>query len=252
MIHMAGLVLKIIGMILLILFLLFLFCIIAFFSISGRYHGSIQVQGETSLWLVMNGPLFIYRLRAEFKNGKLQYKLRLFGVPVLKNQKKDKTKKKTSKKKRKEKPNGFIEKIKYTFRGFYDKIKKTWNNAKELKALLEKDVTKEALKDLIKEIGVFFRLFQPKKMQGYVEFGTGDPASTGQLLGIISIFYFGLFPDVKLYPVFDEKILSAELFVKGKLSFRKMLGSFMRLFRNRKIKYVYKKISNLGGNKHVK
>ena len=117
---------------------------------------------------------------------------------------------------------------------------------------MEKDVTGEALKDLKREMGIFLKLFRPKKLRGYVEFGTGDPAVTGQILGMLSVFYFGLFPDVVLYPFFNEKKFSAELSVKGSLSFRKMLGCLMRLYGNRKIKYVYKKISNLGGNKHVK
>lgn len=252
MIHIAGLILKIIGIVLLVLLLFLLFCIIIFFSIPARYHGSIQVQEETSVDLVMNGPLFFYRLRVGFRNGNLKYKFRVLGIPVLKNKKAKKAKKKTRKRQKEEKPKGFFGKIKYTFHKFCVKIKKVWKNSKELKALLEKDVTKEALQDLKKETGIFLKLFLPKKLKGYVEFGTGDPASTGQILGMISVFYFGLFPDVALYPFFEEKRFVTELFVKGSLSLRKMLGCLIRLYGNRKIKYVYKKISSLGGNKDVK
>ena len=252
MIHIAGLILKIIGIVLLVLLLLFLFCIVTLFSISARYHGSIQIEEEASVQLVMNGPLFFYRLWVEFKDGSLQYRFRVFGIPVLKNGKEKNTKKKTGKKKVEEKPKGFLKKIKYTFHKFCVKIKKAWNNSKELIALLEKDVTKDALRDLKKEMGFFLKLFRPKKLEGYVEFGTGEPASTGQILGMISIFYFGYFPNVALYPVFDEKKFSTELFVKGKLSLRKVLSCLVRLYGNRNIKYVLKKISNLGGKKHVK
>ena len=251
MIHIAGLVLKIIGIVLLVLLLLLLFFIVTFFGISARYHGSVQVEEEASAWLIMNGPLFFYRLWVEFKNGKLQYRFRVLGIPVLKNRKKE-NRKTVSKKKTEKKPDGFFGKIKYTFHKLCVKIKKAWNNSKELIALLEKDVTKDALRDLKKEIGVFLKLFRPKKLEGYVEFGTGEPASTGQLLGIISIFYFGYFPDVALYPIFDEKKFSTELFAKGKLSFRKVLSCLVRLYGNRNIKYVLKKISSLGGKKHVK
>lgn len=253
MIHIAGLILKIIGIVLLVLLALFLFCIITFLCIPARYHGSLCVQEETSAGLVINGPLFFYRLRVEFKNWQFRYKFRVFGIPVLKNKKSEKTKKKTRKRKKKEvKPKGIFGKIKYTFHKFCVKIKKVWNNSKELAALLEKDVTREALGDLKRETGTFLKLFRPKKLRGYVEFGTGDPAVTGQILGMISIFYFGLFPDVTLYPLFDERKFAAQLSVKGSLNFRKMLGCIIRLYGNRKIKYVYKKISNLGGNKHVK
>lgn len=253
MIHTAGLILKIIGIVLLILFLLLLFCFITLFGISARYHGSIQMKEEaSSARLVMNGPLFLYRLWIEFKDGSLRYKFRVCGISVLKNGREENTKRKTGKKRIKKRPKGFLEKIKYTFQEFCVKIKRTWNTSKELITLLQKDVTKDALRDLKNEIGFFLRLFRPKKLEGYVEFGTGDPASTGQLLGIISIFYFGYFPNVTLYPIFEEKKFSTELFIKGKLSLRKILGCLVRLYGNRKIKYVLNKISNLGGNKHVK
>lgn len=267
MIHIAGLILKIIGIVLLVLLLFLLFCIVTLFGISARYHGSIQVQEGASARLVINGPLFFYRLWVEFKDGSLQYRFRIFGIPVLKNgkerstkekitkkknSKKKNTKKKTAEKRDNKEPQGFFEKIKYTFYEFCGKIKGAWNYSKELITLLEKDVTKDALRDLKKEISFFLKIFRPKKLEGYVEFGTGDPASTGQLLGMISVFYFGYFPDVALYPIFNERKFSTELFVKGRLSLGKVLGCLLRLYGNRKIKYVLKKISNLGGNKYVK
>ncbi len=251
MIHIVGLILKIIGIVLLVILFVFLFCLVMLLSISAKYHGSIKVKEEAEGKLVVNAPLLLYRLKVEFKDGSLQYKFRVFGFPVIKSGKEEK-KKKVIKKVKKKKPKGFFAKIKYTFDKFCVKIKKTWNNSKELKRLLEKDITKEALLDLKKEAGFFLRLFKPEKLKGYVEFGTGDPASTGQILGIISIFYFSLFPEIVLRPLFEEKRFSAELFVKGRLSLWKMLGCLMRLYGNRKIKYVYKQIINLGGSKYVR
>ena len=238
MIHIAGLILKIIGIVLLVLLLLLLFCVVTLFGISAKYHGCIQIEEKASAWLVMNGPLFLYRLWIEFKDGSLQYRFRVLGIPVLKNGKEENTKKKTRKKRIGKKPEGFFGKIKYTFHRFCVKIKKAWKNSKELIALLEKDVTKEALRDLKKEIGFLLKLFRPKKLEGYVEFGTGEPASTGQILGVISIFYFGYFPNVALYPSFDERKFSTELLIKGKLSLREVLSCLVRLYGNRKIKYV--------------
>lgn len=252
MIHIVGLILKIIGIVLLVLLLLLLFCVIIVLCIPSQYHGFIRVKEEAAVRLVVNAPLFLYRLKVEFKDGSLQYKFRVFGISVLKSGKEEKREKKTPKKKMKNKPKGFFAKIKYTFRNFCVKIKKTWNNSKELKALLEMDVTKEAFLDLKKEAGIFLKLLRPKRLKGYVEFGTGDPASTGQIFGMISIFYFAYLPEVALYPLFDEKRFSTELFVKGRLRFLRMFGCLMRLYGNRKIKYVYKKITNLGGSKYVR
>lgn len=251
MIHIVGLILKIIGIVLALLLLFLLLCVLFVVCIPASYHGSVRVKEETEIKLVMNGPLWFYRLKVGIKDGKTTYKFRILGIPVLKNAEAEKTKKKTPNKKKKNRPEGFLEKIKYTFHNFCVKIKMIWNNSKELKTLLEKDVTREAFSDLKKELGIFLKIFRPRKLKGYVEFGTGDPASTGQILGAISIFYFACFPQIALYPFFEERCFRTELIVKGRLSFLKVLGCLVRLYGNRKIKYVYKKIKNLGGAKHV-
>lgn len=67
-----------------------------------------------------------------------------------------------------------------------------------------------ALKKLLKHI-------KPKKFNGSIEFGTGDPSQTGQLLGVISIFYGKYGKHIKLTPVFEEKTLSGNVFLKGRI-----------------------------------
>ena len=58
---------------------------------------------------------------------------------------------------------------------------------------------------------------KPKKFNGSIEFGTGDPSQTGQLLGVISVFYGKYGKHIKLTPVFEEKTLSGNVFLKGRI-----------------------------------
>lgn len=78
------------------------------------------------------------------------------------------------------------------------------NNKLGIKAI------KNAIKKLLKHI-------KPKKFNGDIEFGTGDPSQTGQILGAISIFYGKYGKHIKLTPVFENKTLNGNVFLKGRI-----------------------------------
>jgi hypothetical protein len=251
MLHIVVLFLKITGIVVLGLAGFLLLCLLLVLWVPCRYQGRLCIQEAIEGRVLIRGPAFLYRFSGEVKENRLDWKLCIFGIPVLKNKQKESTQKREKPAKKKKKPRSLPEKLKYTFHSFCDKIKEIGNNSKEWKLLLEKEVTKEAFSDLKKELGAFLRILKPDTCRGYVRFGTGDPAGTGQLLGLLSLFYFACIPQVALYPDFEEKCLSTELFLKGKVAFRKVFGCLLRIFQNKKINYVYKKIKKLpGGNKH--
>lgn len=71
---------------------------------------------------------------------------------------------------------------------------------------------------------------RPKKLNGYIEFGTGDPCQTGQVLGVMSIFY-GLYNQhIKLIPNFEEKIIKGSLLIKGRIRISTFVIIGLKLF----------------------
>lgn len=71
---------------------------------------------------------------------------------------------------------------------------------------------------------------RPKKVNGSIEFGTGDPCQTGQVLGVISIFY-GLYNQhIKLTPNFEEKVIKGSLMIKGRIRLSTFVIIGLKLF----------------------
>lgn len=252
MLHIVGIVFKIIGILLAIL--LGIVLVLAFFLIviPAHYHAEIKVDDEINGNFVVNSALCLLRFSANFKDGDYQYVLRFAGILVYRNKSKTEEEPKIKKRRKKQVAGGIFARIKHTISETWRNIKHACKKGLKLKNLLEKDVTREAFRDCKKEIICLLKLLKPKKIRGFVEFGTGDPSSTGQALGIISVFYFGFFREVRLYPNFEEKLIRGDVYTKGNLPFGKVFGCIFRLLRNRKIKYVMKKIKNLGGNTHVR
>ncbi len=253
MLHNVLLFLKIWGIVIAVVLGLLVILLVFSLFIPVSYRGRLVVKEEVTGFFRVYFLFPLLRFAVVFKEGKGSIKLYLLGIPVWRmsgdgKQKEKKERIQKKKKKEEKKPKGIFGKIKYTFRKFCVKIKKTWNNSKEVVELLRKDVAKEALGDLKNGALGCIQIIRPRKIEGFLEFGTGDPASTGQILGFISIFYFAYFQDIKLYPNFLEKVLQADLSVKGHFPLFKLISRLFMLYRNRKVKYVFRKIANLGGS----
>lgn len=88
---------------------------------------------------------------------------------------------------------------------------------------------KKALWELIRYIG-------PRKVKGYLKFGTGDPCQTGQILGGISVAYAYFNPKFKVYPDFEEKKLEADLKAHGRIRIIRFLFVGGRLYFDKEVK----------------
>ena len=76
---------------------------------------------------------------------------------------------------------------------------------------------RQTIKKLVKEVIRMIRYVGPRKFSGTVEFGTGDPSSTGLILGGVSLCKLAYQKDVSITPNFDEKCLVGNAAVKGRV-----------------------------------
>ncbi|MCR5154875.1 MAG: DUF2953 domain-containing protein, partial [Lachnospiraceae bacterium] len=79
------------------------------------------------------------------------------------------------------------------------------------KDLLEDESVRNALSYTLKKVGRLLKYLLPRKIKGYVRFGTGDPATTGKILGAVSAVYAKTGPVFKLEPEFDKKIFECDI-----------------------------------------
>ena len=83
----------------------------------------------------------------------------------------------------------FLEKLKFSFQSFCDKLKNMQNIAEEKKAWLEDEENQASLKLLWKQTGRFLRHVCPRGGKGSVTFGFEEPYLTGQALSAAALIY---------------------------------------------------------------
>lgn len=78
-----------------------------------------------------------------------------------------------------------------------------------------------------------WRHIRPQKIWGDIRFGTGDPCSTGQILGGIAVLYGWIGTGVHITPDFEQACLEGRLEGKGRMRTITMLVIVLRLFVNK-------------------
>lgn len=109
--------------------------------------------------------------------------------------------------------------------------------------------TKEAIRVAKAQLIAVLKHLKPTKVKGQLVYGTGDPATTGQHLGYMSVL-FPLYCDhIDVTPDFMEKRLEGDLFMKGRVRLITIGWYVLKVIWNKNVKITisrFKKIS--GGN----
>lgn len=87
---------------------------------------------------------------------------------------------------------------------------------------------KSGLRKIRKECASLIRYIMPDRIQGRISFGTGDPCTTGWLLGVISMFPVAYAEGLTISPDFEEKVFAANGYMKGKIRVFYFLRLFLR------------------------
>lgn len=94
----------------------------------------------------------------------------------------------------------------------------------------------KAVKTLKKMLGHVL----PGKFKGVVEFGTGDPESTGKALAGLGIVYAAYGKGLTVIPDFSEKRLVANVSFRGRIRLGTLLLAGLRLLFDKSVKTVFK------------
>lgn len=138
---------------------------------------------------------------------------------------------------------GFFGKIK----AFFVKLKNLGANVKKQVSLLwyKKGQVMSFLKDEVQKLAFgkawltvkkILHHIAPQKFKGHVEFGTGNPESTGKALAGLAMFYgkYGKF--VRIVPDFTEKRLVADVSFKGRIRLGTLARLGLSLIRDKNVK----------------
>lgn len=128
-------------------------------------------------------------------------------------------------------PSSKFEKLKYTFRGIYDKIKKIWENISCYVRLLQREDVKELLSDSVSAAGKILKSIRPRHIRANIRFGTGSPDTTGYLYGAYCMAAPFLGAEVGVTPDFDEAVAEGEFDISGRITVWVLLVNGLKMYK---------------------
>ncbi|SHI23054.1 Protein of unknown function [Butyrivibrio fibrisolvens DSM 3071] len=137
-----------------------------------------------------------------------------------------------------EKPEMAVEKAFYTISRACDKIDL-------IQDTLESPTFERAYRCAKKDLFLILRHVKPKKLSADILLGLGDPATTAQVLAAVNIADAFLSYDIDLEPDFENKVVEADVDIKGKIALWRVLLSAARVYFNKDIRKVWKRINRI-------
>lgn len=125
-----------------------------------------------------------------------------------------------------------------------ESLQRLKRTCREWKRFLSSEPFQEGMKLLMREILGLLREIRPRKVKGELKFGFEDPAVTGQALGALSLFYPALPQELKIMPVFEQKLFRTDMSFAGRIYGITLVRMLWHLYRDRNIRILYRKFRN--------
>ena len=137
-----------------------------------------------------------------------------------------------------EKPENAVEKAFYTISKACDKIDL-------IQDTLESPTFERAYRCARKDLFLILRHVMPKKVSADILLGLGDPATTAQVLAAVNVASAFIDYDIELEPDFDNKVVEADMDIKGRIALWRLVLSAARVYFNKDIRKVWKRINRI-------
>lgn len=133
-------------------------------------------------------------------------------------------------------------------RGIADKIRRRAEWLGELRDFVRSENTRQMVCIFRDNVLHLWRKLKPETVKGQVWFGTGDPCSTGQILGVCAMLFACYGNGVAITPDFERKILEGKLMLKGHLSLITVVVILVKVFFSRQWKTFRREWDVIGGS----
>lgn len=104
--------------------------------------------------------------------------------------------------------------------------------------MLQSDSFKRAFDLCRNEVFSLISSILPRKLIGHVTVGTGDPASTAQILAVHGILYPLIGNHIFITPDFENSVLEGDFYMKGKITVFKILKTAGKVYFNKDLRRV--------------
>lgn len=113
------------------------------------------------------------------------------------------------------------------------KIKKKVHSVQDLVDILRSDAGKAFICIVKENVIHLWKQIHPRRMRGKVIFGTGDPCSTGELLGVFALFYAWYGNGVQIIPDFEQKRIEGNVSFRGRIRMITLICIAWRIIKNK-------------------
>ena len=111
---------------------------------------------------------------------------------------------------------------------------------------------RKAFKYIMGKVKTVMKRVLPGKLEGHIHYGFENPATTGKIAGLASLF-LGLWGGhVEITPDFENKVIDADVKFKGKIRLAGVGIPALKVWLNRDVKYVRKEFDHLKAGTYKK
>lgn len=151
-------------------------------------------------------------------------------------------------KKGKEGIHNFIRKGKKKRKKLKKSIQSLLSKKNHILELIRKDTTKHSIGKVKTSMFGLLRYMGPQKIKGTFKYGMEDPSQTGMSLGLISVifaYYDKKNRKLRIIPDFEHKVFEADVNIKGRFRFIRMLFVTGKLVLDKEFKAFIKDVKML-------
>jgi hypothetical protein len=142
---------------------------------------------------------------------------------------------------------GFISGIKAFFIGLKDRITQLFDTVSNIRNkiglisdFIKDKLNREGFRITYRSLKRILRHIKPTKLKSRLVFGTGDPCSTGQALGIIGILYSFYGDNVQIIPDFENKVFEGKHYARGRIRLITIIIIIIKLILDKRFQLLRK------------
>ncbi|MCR5774369.1 MAG: DUF2953 domain-containing protein [Lachnospiraceae bacterium] len=230
-------ILKIIGIILLIILGIVLFLLLVILFVPIHYNADADYTDTDNKYNVhakANWILHIIRFNYDRNNDSDDMAAKVLWIKVYPSAKDEAG----VLGERKEPVSERFEKIKYKITSLYVKIKR-------IIYMINDERDQRAVQELLLRLKKLLWHIRPRKLNANLDLGLGNPASTGEIVGIIYSFYPVYTDHLHLNPDFDQKVIKGDAFLKGHVQLIFVLIALARVYFDKDIRRLYRQLQKI-------
>lgn len=138
-----------------------------------------------------------------------------------------------------------IRKLRETIHKVTEKLKQLLHRVEAVKEIFFKEENRRAFSFAWEQLKHLLRHILPRKVSGTLVYGSGDPCSTGQALGVLAVLYARYGELLLIQPDFEEKRFECNVDLKGRMQIFALLRLTIKVIKNQELKQLIREFKNI-------